>query len=111
MARTTTRDVEPHDVTMAAGSKVALLLGSGNRDPRQFDDPDRFDISRHNSRILALGHGAHVCLGAAVLRPEARVALEEFHRRYPTYSVDEDGIDVIHSGNVHGPVQVPITVG
>ena len=71
MARTLTRDVELHGATMRGGTKVALLLGSGNRDPRQFDDPDRFDIHRENARILSLGHGAHVCLGAAVVRLEA----------------------------------------
>jgi cytochrome P450 len=110
MARTLTRDVELHDTTMAAGTKVALLLGSGNRDPRQFDDPDRFDIHRNNQRILSLGHGAHHCLGAAVLRLESRIALQVFHERYPTYEVDESGIDFMHSGNVHGPVTMPVAV-
>ena len=50
MARTTTRAVELHGVEMPAGAKVALLLGSGNRDPREFDRPDEFDIERPNPR-------------------------------------------------------------
>jgi cytochrome P450 len=110
MARTLTRDVELHGVTMLAGTKVALLLGSGNRDPRQFDEPDRFDIHRANSRVLSLGHGAHHCLGAAVLRLESRIALQAFHDRHPVYAVDETGIEVMHSGNVHGPVTMPVSV-
>jgi cytochrome P450 len=111
MTRTTTRPVELHGVTIPEGKKVALLLGSGNRDPREFDRPDEFDIHRGNPRILAFGHGAHVCLGAAVARLEARVALEEFLARYPDYAVDEAGIEYLHSGNVQGPTRVPVTVG
>jgi cytochrome P450 len=111
MARTTTRPVALHGVEMPAGAKVVLLLGSGNRDPREFDRPDDFDIARANPRILAFGHGAHVCLGAAVARLEARVALQEFLARYPRYSVEEDEIEFLHSGNVQGPTSVPVAVG
>ncbi len=93
------------------GAQVALLLGSGNRDPREFERPDDFDIHRPNPRILAFGHGAHVCLGAAVARLEAKVALEEFLARYPRYDVDETGVEYMHSGNVQGPTRVPLTVG
>jgi hypothetical protein len=110
MTRTTTRDVELHGVTIPADSKVALLLGSGNRDPREFDRPDEFDIHRGNPRILAFGHGAHVCLGAAIARLEARVALQQFLARYPDYDIDESGIEYLHSGNVQGPTRVPVTV-
>jgi cytochrome P450 len=109
MARTTTRALRLHGVEMPAGAKVALLLGSGNRDPREFDRPDEFDIARANPRILAFGHGAHVCLGAAVARLEARVALQEFLARYPRYAVDEDAIEFLHSGNVQGPTSVPVS--
>jgi cytochrome P450 len=111
MARTTTRPVALHGVEMPPGAKVALLLGAGNRDPREFDRPDEFDISRANPRILAFGHGAHVCLGAAVARLEARIALQEFLARYPRYAVDEDAIEFLHSGNVQGPTSVPVACG
>ena len=110
MARTVTRDVELHGTVMPHGAKVVLLLGSGNRDPREFDRPDEFDITRANPRILAFGHGAHVCLGAAVARLEARVALQEFLARYPRYDVDEDAVEFLHSGNVQGPTSVPVAV-
>ncbi|HEY3670179.1 MAG TPA: cytochrome P450 [Acidimicrobiia bacterium] len=110
MARTTTRPVTRDDVEMPAGAKVVLLLGSGNRDPREFDRPDEFDIARPNPRILAFGHGAHVCLGAAVARLEARIALQEFLVRYPRYTVDDDAIEFLHSGNVQGPTRVPVSV-
>jgi len=110
MARTTTCSVAFYGETIPAGSRVALLLGAGNRDPREFDRPDEFDVTRPNTRILAFGHGAHVCLGAAVARLEARVALQEFLARFPWYEVDENGVEVMHSGNVHGPVKVPVRV-
>ena len=110
MTRTTTRDVELRGVTIPKHSKVALLLGSGNRDPREFERPDEFDIFRPNPRILAFGHGAHVCLGAAVARLEGRVALEEFLACYPEYEIDDAGITYMHSGNVQGPTHMPITV-
>jgi cytochrome P450 len=111
MARTTTREVTLYDTTVPAGAKVALLLGSGNRDVREFERPDDFDVTRPNKRILAFGHGAHACIGAAVARMEARVALDEFLRRFPRYTIHEDGIEYFHSGNVQGPAKVPLTVG
>jgi hypothetical protein len=111
MARTVTRDVELHGTVMPAGAKVVLLLGSGNRDPREFDRPDEFDVTRANPRILAFGHGAHVCLGAAVARLEARVALQEFLARHPRYDVDESAVEFLHSGNVQGPTSVPVSCG
>jgi cytochrome P450 len=94
MTRTTTREVEVRGTVIPAGSKVALLLGSGNRDPREFERPDEFDIFRPNQRILAFGHGAHVW----------------FLARFPSYDVDDDGITFMHSGNVQGPTRMPLTV-
>jgi cytochrome P450/ferredoxin-NADP reductase len=76
-ARTTSRDVTLHGVTIPAGSRVVLVPGAANRDERQFADPDRFDISRPRSRHLGFGEGVHGCLGAPLARLEARVALEE----------------------------------
>jgi cytochrome P450 len=110
MTRTTTREVEIRGTVIPKDSKVALLLGSANRDPREFERPDDFDIFRPNSRILAFGHGAHVCLGAAVARLEGRIALQEFLDRFPEYEIDESSITYMHSGNVQGPMSMPIRV-
>jgi cytochrome P450 len=112
MARTLTRDVECHGETMSEGSKVLLLLGSGNRDERVWDDPDRFDVTRPRTvQHLSFGHGIHVCLGAALARLEMRVSLEEIHARLPGYQVDHDRCERIHSGNVRGYSRVPLFLG
>jgi cytochrome P450 len=71
----------PHDTTLggvniASGSTVLLLFAAGNRDPAQFDDPDRIDLTRESpKRHLSFGHGVHFCVGAALARIEARAVL------------------------------------
>jgi cytochrome P450 len=74
--RTTTAETEMAGATIPAGSLVVLLLGSANRDERRFSDPDVFDVGRDARGHLAFGFGEHFCLGSALARLEARVALE-----------------------------------
>ena len=76
-ARTTSRPVSLHGITIPAGGRVVLVTGAANRDDRQFRDPDNFDITRGRSRHVGFGEGVHGCLGAPLARLEARVALEE----------------------------------
>jgi cytochrome P450/ferredoxin-NADP reductase len=76
-ARTTSREVTLHGVTIPAGGRVVLVPGAANRDERQFAEPDRFDITRGRYRHLGFGEGVHGCLGAPLARLEARIALEE----------------------------------
>jgi cytochrome P450 len=72
-------------VPVPAEAKLLLLLGSANRDPAFFADPDRFDIRRPNAREhLSFGYGVHNCLGAPLARLEARVVVEEVSQRLPT---------------------------
>jgi cytochrome P450 len=75
--RRLTQDVSMHGKTMHEGDSVALVLGAANRDEREFLRPDVFDIHRQTKSHLSFGHGIHSCLGAALARLEARVALEE----------------------------------
>jgi cytochrome P450 len=83
--RRTTQAVEVGGVPVPAGANLLLLLGSANRDPAVFADPERFDIHRHNAREhLSFGLGAHYCLGAPLARLEARVVLEELSARLPS---------------------------
>jgi cytochrome P450 len=89
MGRTTTRDIGLHGSTIPTGSRVLLLIGAANRDPRVFADPDRLDVGRRIRRHLAFGEGIHHCLGAPLARLEGRVALGELVRRFPAYEVAE----------------------
>lgn len=111
MHRTLTRDVALHGATMRAGESVLLMIGSANRDEREFGpDADHFDVTRAPGRHIAFGYGPHFCLGAGLARMEARVALEEIHRRIPGYEVDHATKVRFHSGNVTGWTRLPIRV-
>ena len=87
LPRIARRDVTLHGVRVPAGAEVKLLWGSANRDEREFDAPDRFDVRREPKRHLGFGFGVHFCLGASLARLEARVALEELLARFPRYEV------------------------
>ncbi len=108
--RFTLRDVTYHDTVIPAGSKVALLTGSAGRDERQYENPDVFDVNRTGIRHISFGHGAHFCLGAALARLEARVAIEETLARFPTWEVDEEAVNYVHTNSVRGPSSVPISL-
>jgi cytochrome P450 len=79
--RATRRDVSMHGQVIPAGKIVLVMVGSANRDPRQFRDAERFDITRDPNPHLAFGHGIHVCLGAPLSRLEARIALADLLER------------------------------
>ncbi|CAM2798095.1 cytochrome P450 [Mycobacterium intermedium] len=106
--RYTERDVTFHGQLIPKGSRVALLTGSAGRDERQYENPDVFDVERTGIRHISFGHGSHFCLGAALARLEARVALEETLARFPTWDVDEDAVRYVHTNSVRGPASVPI---
>lgn len=106
--RFTNRDVTYHDILIPRGSKVALLTGAAGRDERQYPDADTFDVQRSGIRHVSFGHGAHFCLGAALARLEARVALEETLARFPSWEVDEKAMEFVHTNSVRGPASLPL---
>ena len=83
--RITTCEVQIGGVTLAARTPVTLCIGAANRDPAQFADPDRFDITRGPNRHLAFGSGIHQCVGMGLARLEGRVAIAAFLARFPHY--------------------------
>jgi cytochrome P450 len=99
-----------HGTTIPAGEPVFLLTGSANRDEREYDDPDRFDVDREIGLSVGFGHGIHVCIGAALARLEARITLEEWATRWPEYEVDEVGCRKVTMSNVAGYANVPVNV-
>ena len=111
LARTTTRDVTLHDVTIPAGRKALLVYGSANVDPRMYGpDAAELDVLRAPRQIMTFSHGGHHCLGAAAARMQARVALEELLARCPDFEVDVDGIIYAPGNYVRRPTHVPFRV-
>jgi cytochrome P450 len=110
-ARYVTEDVEHYGHKVKAGSVVMLLTASANRDERRFKDADKFDVTRQVGGHVAFGYGVHFCLGSALARLEARVALEEILKRFPEWEVDWDHAVQAHTSTVRGwqtlPVKVP----
>jgi cytochrome P450 len=97
-----------HGQVLHPGQGILYLWASGNRDEREFPDPDRFDIHRRARRILSFGAGPHMCLGAHVARMEARVMLEELLGRIPEYRVVEEGVERLRSELFQGITALPI---
>ena len=108
-ARYVARDVELYGRMVAEGSVMLLINGSANRDERQFPDADRFDIRRRAAH-LSFGHGIHFCLGAALARVQARVALEEVLSRWPDWEVDYNSAKRAHTTSVRGWASLPVRV-
>jgi cytochrome P450 len=90
LPRRTTREVEIHGVAIPAESSVKLVWAAANRDDREFEDPERFDVRRSIKRQLAFGQGVHFCLGSNLARLEGRVAFEELLGRIPEYELEEE---------------------
>ena len=109
-SRWCTADVEVHGQTIPAISKVVMITGSAGRDERAFPDADRFDIHRKIDHHVSFGYGIHFCLGAALARTEARIALEETFKRFPEWSVDLDGAVPLYTSTVRGYSKLPISV-
>ena len=87
LARTVTRDTEVAGQQLQEGERILLLFGSANRDPAVFDDPDAFHLDRRDGRHVAFGIGPHRCIGSHLARLEVRIAVEEFIRRVPQFSL------------------------
>ena len=107
-ARYVARDVAHHGERVPEGSIMLLLNGSANRDERQFEDADRFDIHRTGGHHLSFGYGLHFCLGAALARLEGRVALDEVVQRWPDWEVDDDNATRAHTASVRGWASLPV---
>jgi len=86
-ARITNADVELDGRPIAKGSMVVAAIGAANRDPAQFPDPDRLDLTRRENRHVAFGYGIHFCLGAPLARVEGQIALGTLLRRMPDLAV------------------------
>ncbi|GAA4830119.1 cytochrome P450 family protein [Saccharopolyspora rosea] len=102
--RHTTAPVRLGGVEIPEGEAVWVGLSSANRDPRQFPDPDRFDIGRDAHGHVAFGHGIHFCLGAQLARLEGQVALRRVVERFPDLRLagSPDDVQWRFSSVIHG---------
>jgi cytochrome P450 len=87
--RYATEDMVVHDVEIAKGDLVMLMLAAANNDDREFDDPLTLDVDRNNTRHLAFGGGVHRCLGSHLARQELSIALDEIFATLGPFSVPE----------------------
>ena len=111
--RRTTQEVDIGGVPVPEGAKLLLLLGSANRDPSVFLDPNRLDIRRPNAREhLSFGAGPHLCLGAPLARLQGKVVLEEVSARLPDLRL-VTGVTLEFAPNVsfRGPLSLPVEWG
>ncbi|UQA63889.1 cytochrome P450 [Polyangium aurulentum] len=107
--RGTSREVELRGGVIPAGKLVLPILGAANHDPAQFENPGRFDIGRDPNPHIAFGHGIHFCLGAALSRLEARIALPDLLERLKGVEpASSEPWQPRHALHVHGPARLPI---
>ena len=103
------KDVELHGQTMKEGDFVCLAYGSGNRDERQYPNPDVYDITRKPRGHLGFGGGVHACLGTAIARLAVKIAFEEFHKVVPEYRRVADQLPWMPSSTFRSPLVLQLT--
>ena len=109
MMRTPKREIEVHGQPIPPGKLVLAMIGSANRDPRQFDASERFDITRDPNPHLAFGHGSHFCLGAPLARLEARIALADLLLGNGLLELaGDEPWEPRKALHVHGPARLPV---
>jgi len=102
-------DIEVGGETIHTGDLILLLLGACNRDPREYNDPDKFDIGRGEVKHLAFSMGIHFCLGAELARMEGKVALSALLKRFPELAL-QDGARLTykHPFALRGLTNLPV---
>ncbi len=106
--RATLADIEIAGTTIPAGSPLALVHAAGNRDPRRFADPDRFDPDRADNQHIAFNSGVHYCFGAPLARVEAQVALPLLARRLVNPRLVADPPPYRPNPELRGPRHLPV---
>ncbi|WP_406423470.1 cytochrome P450 [Streptomyces sp. NBC_00873] len=101
-------DVDIAGITLPKGTSVVLALASGNRDPKRFQDPDRFDPGRTDNQHLGFGSGIHLCYGAPLARIEAQTALGALIPRLTTATLLQDPPPYRQNAMLRGPRHLPI---
>lgn len=107
--RWVTEDIEIEGRRFPAGSKVEVVWAAANVDPAAFPDPLTVDFERPRTAHVGFAAGPHRRLGSNLARLELRVALEEFHRRIPEYTITPGEEPLFTNYGVRAAVNLPIT--
>lgn len=89
IGRMANRDVVIRGKLIPSGAVVFPMLGAANRDPAQYAEPGRLDLTRRHSRHMAFGYGAHACIGASLARLEGQIAIGTMVRRFPELALGD----------------------
>ncbi len=89
--KTTTRDVDINGSTIPKNTKVLMHYGAANRDPKIFNNPNEFIISRDGSKVISFSVGIHICLGRELAKLETRVALNALRKKFPNLRLINNG--------------------
>ncbi|HSL52708.1 MAG TPA: cytochrome P450 [Candidatus Deferrimicrobiaceae bacterium] len=108
-ARIPSEDITIGGQTIGKGEMVMPFLGAADRDPTQFPDPDRLDISRTDNRHIAFGMGIHFCLGAPLARMEGQIAINTLLARLPKLALATDRPQFRQSLTLRGLQALPVT--
>lgn len=108
MARIVAADTEFHGCPMHQGDKVLMNFPGANRDSAAFDHADDVVLDRAHNRHVAFGSGIHRCAGSNLARMELRVAIEEWLKRIPNFSLADDAVVTWAGGQVRGPRSIPV---
>ncbi|MGQ0683039.1 cytochrome P450 [Bradyrhizobium sp.] len=107
--RTTTREVELGGYSIGEGEKVLMFLGAANRDPRRWENPDRYDIARRTSGHVGFGSGIHMCVGQLVARLEGEVMLAALARKVGSIEISGE-VKRRYNNTLRGLESLPITI-
>jgi cytochrome P450 len=107
--RIATEDIELHGMQIRKGQLVAAMLGAADRDPEQFPNPDRLDITRAENYHVAFGSGIHFCLGAPLARLESQIALKSLIRRCPKMQLADENLNWRRDITIHGLNSLPVS--
>jgi cytochrome P450 len=108
--RVATVDCEIAGQPIRRGTVVLMLLGAANRDPAEFDAPDRLNFRRADAHHLSFSHGPHFCLGAALARAEAQIAIGTLLRRFPHFDGEREPKHWKPSTVLRGPLSLHLTL-
>lgn len=90
LGRHAVNDIEFQGCPVHKGEPAVMLFGCANRDPQEFDEPDKFDIDRFPNRHVAFGVGPHRCLGSNLARAEIGIAIDEVLNMLPGFTLAEE---------------------